>query len=95
MDKINERISSLAEYINIIKKYDLRNQYFRGENQKYPNISSSLVRGYIPKGEIFGLVDIYSDLLRSYYQEVGYELDKMQEKFSRIFSTSWFENKSN
>jgi hypothetical protein len=43
----------------------LHNKYFRGENQKYPNISSSLVRGYIPKGEKFGLVDIYAELLRA------------------------------
>ena len=42
MDKAAERISSLVEYINIIEKYDLRNQYFRGENQKFPNISSSV-----------------------------------------------------
>jgi hypothetical protein len=59
MDKVNERISTLAEYISIINKYDhLHNKYFRGENQKYPNISSSLVRGYIPQGEKSGLVDI-------------------------------------
>lgn len=86
MDKTNVRISSLTEYINIIKKYNLRDQYFRGENQQYPNISSSLVRGYIPKGKMFGLVDIYFDLLRSYYQEVGYELDKMQEENFLAFS---------
>ena len=86
MDKTDERISSLTEYINIIKKYDLRNQYFRGENQKYPNISSSLIRGYVSKGQILGLVDIYSNLLREYYQEVGYELDKMQEENFLAFS---------
>lgn len=86
MDKANERISTLAEYIGIIKKYNLHNGYFRGENQKYPNISSSLIREYIPKGENFGLVDIYTNLLRAYYQEVGYELDKMQEENFLAFS---------
>lgn len=86
MDKTNERISTLTEYIDIIKRYNLHNKYYRGENQKYPNISSSLVRGYIPKGENFGLVDIYADLLRAYYQEVGYVLDKMQEENFLAFS---------
>ncbi len=86
MNKVNVRISTLAEYIDTIKKYNLHNTYFRGENQKYSNISSSLVRGYIPKGESFGLVDIYTDLLNSYYQEVGYKLDKMQEKNFLAFS---------
>lgn len=86
MDIINERIDSLAEYISIIKKYDLSNQYFRGENQKYPSISSSLVRSYTPKGEIVGLIDIYTNLLKSYYQEVGYKLNKMQEENFLAFS---------
>ena len=86
MDKTNERITSLTEYINIIKKYNLYNQYFRGENQRYPNISSSLVREYTPEAGRFGLVDIYSELLNSYYQEVGYELDKMQEENFLAFS---------
>ena len=86
MDKANERISTLAEYIGIIKKYNLHNGYFRGENQRYPNISSSLIREYISKGENFGLVDIYADLLRAYYQEVGYELDKMQGENFLAFS---------
>lgn len=80
MSKTSERVASLGEYIDIIKKYNLRNQYFRGENQKYPNISSSLIRGYTPKEDHYGLVDIYSNHLTSYYQEVGYELDKMQEE---------------
>ncbi len=86
MNKANERISSLAEYIGIIKQYNLHNGYFRGENQKYPNISSSLIREYIPKGENFGLVDIYTNLLRAYYQEVGYKLDKIQEENFLAFS---------
>lgn len=86
MDKINKRVSTLAEYIDIVKKYNLHNKYFRGENQKYSNISSSLVRGYIPKGENSGLVDIYANLLNSYYQEVGYKLDKMQERNFLAFS---------
>lgn len=86
MNEVSERISTLAEYINTIKKYNLHDKYFRGENQKYSNISSSLVREYIPKGESFGLVDIYTDLLNSYYQEVGYKLDKMQEKNFLAFS---------
>ena len=38
MDKINKRVSTLAEYIDIVKKYNLHNKYFRGENQKYSNI---------------------------------------------------------
>lgn len=86
MDKASERISALAEYIGIIKKYNLHNGCFRGKNQKYPNISSSLIREYISKGENFGLVDIYADLLRTYYQEVGYELDKMQGENFLAFS---------
>lgn len=86
MDKTNEKISSLIEYIDLIKKYNLHNHYFRGENQKYFSISSSLVRKYNPKKESFGLVDIYYDLLNSYYQEVGYELDKMQEDNFLAFS---------
>lgn len=86
MDKVNKRVCTLTEYIDIIKNYNLRNMYFRGENQKYPNISSSLVRGYIPKGENFGLVDIYTNLLKAYYQEVGYKLDRMQEENFLAFS---------
>lgn len=86
MDKTNERISTLTEYIDIIKRHNLHNKYYRGENQKYPNISSSLVRGYNSKGEKFGLIDIYADLLRAYYQEVGYVLDKMQEENFLAFS---------
>lgn len=77
MDKVNEKVSSLTEYIDVIKKYGSHNQYFRGENQKYPAISSSLVREYVFKEEQLGLVNIYYNLLNSYYQEVGYELDKM------------------
>lgn len=86
MDKVNEKVSSLTEYIDVIKKYGLHNQYFRGENQKYPAISSSLVREYVFKEEQLGLVNIYYNLLNSYYQEVGYELDKMQEENFLAFS---------
>lgn len=80
------KISTLSEYINIIKKYNLRNKYFRGENQKYPSISSSLVREYVPQKDYSGLVDIYTKLLKSYYQEVGYKLDKIQEENFLAFS---------
>ena len=73
-------ISSLGEYFEIIKKYNLQKQYFRGENQKYSSISSSIIRGFIPTKESYGLIDIYSDLLSAYYQEVGYELDTMQSE---------------
>lgn len=86
MEIVKEKIASLNEYINVIKKYNLSNQYFRGENQKYPHISSSLVRGYTPKNETFGLIDMYSNLLQMYYQEVGYDLDKMQEENFLAFS---------
>lgn len=86
MDKVNERVGTLTEYIDIIKDYSLHNKYFRGENQKYSNISSSLVRGYVPRGKNYGLVDIYTNLLNSYYQEVGYKLDKMQEENFLAFS---------
>lgn len=86
MKEIDIRISSLGEYINIVKKYNLRNQYFRGENQKYNFISSSLIRDYNPKREQFGLVDMYANLLSAYFQEVGYELNKMQEENFLAFS---------
>lgn len=86
MEEKDRKISSLGEYINIIKKLGLHNHYFRGENQKYPSISSSLIRDYVPKGEQYGLVDIYADLLNAYFQEVGYELNKMQEENFLAFS---------
>ncbi|WP_418577820.1 FRG domain-containing protein [Hungatella sp.] len=86
MGKIDEKISSLTEYVNVVKKYDLRNQYFRGENQKYSNICSCLVRDYFPKENGVGLIHTYSKLLRGYYQEIGYELNKMQEENFLAFS---------
>lgn len=86
MDKVNEKVYSLTEYIDVIKKYGLHNQYFRGENQEYPSVTSSLVREYISKGKQLGLANIYYSLLNSYYQEVGYELDKMQEENFLAFS---------
>ena len=76
----------MEQYISIVKKYDLGNQYLRGENQKYSSISSSLVRGYVPKNKRLGLEYIYSCLLEAYYQEVGYKLDKMQEDNFLAFS---------
>lgn len=86
MTKSNEKVSSLTEYIDVIKRHGLHNQYFRGENQKYPSISSSLVREYLFREEQFDLVNIYYNLLNSYYQEVGYKLDKMQEENFLAFS---------
>mgnify|MGYP004544068041 CR=1 FL=1 len=86
MEKINEKISSLEEYISIIKKYKLSNQYFRGENQKYEGITSSLIRSYNPKEKNIGLIEIYTELLNAYYQEVGYNLDKQQDENFLAFS---------
>lgn len=86
MDKITEEISSLEEYISVIKKYDLGNQYLRGENQKYTGITSSLIRSYKPLEKNIGLQDIYQDLLNMYYREVGYKLDKQQEENFLAFS---------
>lgn len=79
-------ISSLGEYIEVIEKYNLQKQYFRGENQEYSSISSSIIREYVPTRGSYGLVDIYSNLLSAYYQEVGYELDAMQSENFLAFS---------
>ena len=72
------KASSLTGYIDIIKKNRFENYYFRGENQKYECITSSLVRNYTPRNESHGLVDIYSDMLSEYYQEIGFGLNNAQ-----------------
>lgn len=76
---------SLVEYITIINSNNIKDFYFRGENDKFPKITSSIARAYMPKG-ISGLVDVYSKILSDYYQEVGYEIDRMQEKHFVAFS---------
>lgn len=86
MREADVTISSLGEYIDVIKKNNLQKHYFRGENQEYPNISSSIIRNFVPTKDDYGLIDIYSDLLSAYYQEVGYELDTMQSENFLAFS---------
>jgi len=84
-EKIYE-VQSLSEYIELIKNEHLSECYFRGENQKYDCINSSIVRQYTPSGGYFGLVDIYHQLLSDYYQEVGNELDELQREYFLAFA---------
>lgn len=86
MREANVTISTLGEYIEVIKKNNLQKHYYRGENQEYPSISSSIIRDFVPTKDFNGLIDIYSDLLSAYYQEVGYELDTMQSENFLAFS---------
>ena len=86
MNKNVYEIQSLSEYIELIKNQHLSECYFRGENQKYARIDSSIVRQYTPSGGYFGLVDIYRQLLSDYYQEVGNELDELQKEYFLAFA---------
>lgn len=86
MDKAKERISTLAEYIDIIKNIICIIGTSEVRIRSILIYRLVLLDNIFPKGEIFGLVDIYTDLLRAYYQEVGYELDKMQEENFLAFS---------
>ncbi|MGN0593884.1 MAG: FRG domain-containing protein [Hominimerdicola sp.] len=79
-------ISSLSEYINLITTEKLESYYFRGENQKYTCISSSLVRNFKPTNDTYGLADIYNNLLSEYYQEVGNSLDSLQNEYFLAFA---------
>lgn len=71
-------ISTLSEYINLIKNENLESCYFRGENKKHNGISSSLVREFFPTHDLYGLNNIYNNLISQYYQEVGNRLDSLQ-----------------
>lgn len=80
-------VGSLAEYINLIQTEQFANCYYRGENQKYDNISSTLVRQYNPTlNEEYGLSDIYKKLLSEYYKEIGNELNELQNKYFIAFA---------
>lgn len=80
-------VGSLAEYINLIQTEQFANCYYRGENQKYDNISSTLVRQYNPTlNDEYGLSDIYKKLLSEYYKEIGNELNELQNKYFIAFA---------
>ena len=71
-------ISSLAEYIDVVKNFNLNGSYLRGEHKRFPRITSSLLRDYTPSHNERGVIDKYSQLLREYYNEIGSELDDLQ-----------------
>ena len=76
-----EKIKSLAEYIELISKSEFQDSYFRGENDKYDKISSSLIRNIDNINDFIGVEEVYDNLQNAYYQEIVYQLDKTQEEF--------------
>lgn len=81
-----EKIKSLAEYIELISKSEFQDSYFRGENDKYDKISSSLIRNIDNINDFIGVEEVYDNLQNAYYQEIGYQLDKTQEENFLAFS---------
>jgi hypothetical protein len=79
-------ISTLNEYIQTIKEKKLNDYYFRGENQKYPTISSSLLRKdtsvLLKQGEF----SFYEDIVNHYYSEIASNIGELERKNFLAFS---------
>ncbi|MEY9980587.1 FRG domain-containing protein [Lysinibacillus sp. RC79] len=79
-------INTLNEYISIIKEKKLSDYYFRGENEKYQTISSSLLR----KDKSFLLKNnnssFYEDVVNYYYSEIASNIGELERKNFLAFS---------
>lgn len=86
MEKKVFKVSSLTEYIDLIQHEKLGGCIFRGENQNYNGIKSSLIRNYNPQKSLDSLSNIYNMVLKSYYQEIGSEINELQKEYFIAFS---------
>lgn len=79
-------INTLNEYISIIKEANLSEYYFRGENKKYPTISSSLLRkdtSLLLKNDNFSF---YEDVVNYYYSEIASNIGELERENFLAFS---------
>lgn len=85
IERENE-INSLSDFIKVIKNRNLNDYYYRGENQEFSNISSSLIRlrSKIPNG--INLSDYYEKLIDGYYREISSELNEVERENFLAFS---------
>ncbi|MPQ32423.1 FRG domain-containing protein [Clostridium estertheticum] len=79
-------IYSLNEFITIIKNNKLNDSYFRGENNKYSSITSSLLRkddAVLLKNNSF---NFYEDAVNSYYEEIATNINEFDRSNFLAFS---------
>lgn len=88
MENITFHANSLSEYLSIISSKDIGygKCYYRGENQKYPCIDSSLVRHYKTKEHKLPLSRKYKSIISDYYEEIGAEINQIQKDYFLAFS---------
>lgn len=79
-------IYTLNEYITAVKELRNNQYYFRGENNKYPLIASSLLRKgnmQLLRSEKF---NFYEDLVNDYYSEIASDIGEFERKNFLAFS---------
>ncbi|MFD3447435.1 FRG domain-containing protein [Microbacteriaceae bacterium 4G12] len=79
-------INTLNEYIQVIKEKKLSEYYFRGENDEYPTISSSLLRketSVLLKNKSFSF---YEDVVNYYYSEIASNIGELERENFLAFS---------
>lgn len=79
-------INSLNEYIEIIKKNKLNDCYFRGENTKYSNIVSSLLRKSETSLLKEGGYKFNEKVINEYYEEIATNITEFDRKNFLAFS---------
>ncbi|WP_053418622.1 FRG domain-containing protein [Viridibacillus arvi] len=85
-NSVTIEINTLNEYISLIKEKKLSEYYFRGENKKYPTISSSLLRrdtSSLLKDEKFSF---YEDIVNHYYSEIASNIGEIERNNFLAFS---------
>lgn len=79
-------INTLHDYILVVKNNKLNDYYFRGENMKYPSITSSLLRKdekILLKNKIF---KFYEDVINDYYEEIATNINEFDRSNFLAFS---------
>ncbi|TBX15614.1 hypothetical protein BFS06_09435 [Clostridium perfringens] len=79
-------INSLNEYIELIKSNKLNEYYFRGENNKYDSIISSLLRKDESKLLKRKNFNFYENVINKYYEEIATNISEFDRNNFLAFS---------